>query len=74
MGGQCCAVLTPVTANSCVYFDTLAKRGAQNSKEYAAVLSVLIKEFENSMMESFELEGTFKVHLVQLLCNEQGHP
>ena len=24
-------------------------------------------------MESFELEGTFKGHLVQLPCNEQGH-
>ena len=25
-------------------------------------------------MESSELEGTFKGHLVQLPCNEQGHP
>ena len=24
-------------------------------------------------MESLELEGAFKGHLVQLLCNEQGH-
>lgn len=23
--------------------------------------------------ESFELEGTFKGHLVQLRCSEQGH-
>ena len=26
------------------------------------------------IIELFELEGTFKGHLVQLLCNEQGHP
>jgi len=25
------------------------------------------------IIESFELEGTFKGHLVQLLCSEQGH-
>jgi len=24
--------------------------------------------------ESFELEGTLRVHLVQFSCNEQGHP
>lgn len=26
------------------------------------------------VMESFELEGTFRGHLVQPACNEQGHP
>ena len=26
------------------------------------------------IIESLELEGTFKDHLVQLPCNEQGHP
>jgi len=26
-----------------------------------------------STLESLELEGTFKGHLVQLLCNEQRH-
>ena len=26
------------------------------------------------IMESFELEGTLKGHLVPLFCNEQGHP
>ena len=39
-------------------FDTLAKPMALNKKEYSAVLSVLIKEFENKIMESFELEGS----------------
>ena len=27
-----------------------------------------------SIIESLELERTFKGHLVQLLCSEQGHP
>jgi len=26
------------------------------------------------IVESLELEGTIKGHLVQLPCNEQGHP
>ena len=26
------------------------------------------------IIESLEMEGTFKHHLVQLLCNKQGHP
>jgi len=26
------------------------------------------------IIESFELEGTLEGHLVQLPCNEQGHP
>ena len=30
-------------------------------------------ERENRIIESLELEGTFKGHLVQLPCNEQGH-
>ena len=28
---------------------------------------------DHRTIESFELEGTFKNHLVQLLCTEQGH-
>jgi len=28
----------------------------------------------HNAIESLELEGTFNGHLVQLLCNEQGHP
>jgi len=26
------------------------------------------------IIESLELEGTFKGHLAQLPCNEEGHP
>jgi len=34
-----------------------------------------IRESENHRtIELFELEGTFKGHLVQLPCNEQGTP
>ena len=29
--------------------------------------------FPHRIVESFELEGTLKGHLVQLPCNEQGH-
>lgn len=47
--GAVLAVLTTVLAHRGVHFDTLAKHGALNSKEYAAVLFVLIKEFENSI-------------------------
>lgn len=54
---QCCAVLfcsvlTQVTVNTCMYFDTFAKHGALNSKEYTAVLSVLTKEFENRIQDA----------------------
>ncbi len=41
------AVLTQVIANNSVHFDILAKHKALNSKEYTAVLSILIKEFES---------------------------
>ena len=47
---------------------------ANDSTFTSVLLSALIKEFENRIMESLELEGTFKGHLVQLLCNEQAHP
>jgi len=49
--GQCCAVLTQVMANNCMYFDTLAKHIPINSKEYAVMLSLLIKEFENRFQD-----------------------
>ena len=38
---------------------------------WSPVISSL--HFLNALMESFELESTFKGHLVQLPCNEQGH-
>jgi len=60
-----------------MHFETLAKHGALNSKEYAAMLSVLGKKnckYSHRSTESLELEGTFKGHLVQLPCSEQEHP
>lgn len=50
-GGQCCAVLTQAMANSCAHFDTVAKHSTLNSKEYTALLSVLIKEFDNRFQD-----------------------
>ena len=67
-------MLTQVMANNCMHFDTLAKHKALNSKEYAAVFSILIKQFENRIIESLQLERTFIGVLVQAPCNEQGHP
>jgi len=34
----------------------------------------LIESQKGRIIESLELEGTIKGHLVQLPCNEQGHP
>ena len=36
--------------------------------------STYIYIYINRIIESLELEWTFKGHLVQLPCNEQGHP
>ena len=41
------AVLTQVMAHPRVHIDALAKHGALNSKEYAAVLSSFIKGYED---------------------------
>lgn len=41
------AVLTQMMTTSCVHFDTLAKYSSVDSKKYAALLSVLIKKFDN---------------------------
>ena len=35
---------------------------------------ILLHGASYRITESLELEGTFKDHLVQLPCNEQGHP
>ena len=40
-------MLTQVMVNNCICFDTLAKHSPVNSEKGAAMLSVLIKEFEN---------------------------
>ena len=31
-------------------------------------------KYNRKYKQTLELEGTFKGHLVQLPCNEQGHP
>lgn len=36
-----------VMANNSMQFDTLAKHSSVNSKNYAVMLSILVKEFEN---------------------------
>jgi len=43
----CSVVLTHVTANMLMDFDSLAEHSPVNSEEYAAVLSILIKVFES---------------------------
>ena len=45
------AALTQVTANNFMHFDTLAKHRSVNSKQNAAMLSILIKESENRFQE-----------------------
>lgn len=45
--GGLSAVLTQVIANNNVQFDTLIRHSPVKSDKYAAVLSVVIKEFEN---------------------------
>ena len=40
-----------VMANNCMYCDTLAKHSRVNSEKYAAMLCVLIKEFENRFQD-----------------------
>lgn len=40
-----------VTANSCLYFDTLVKHSPENREKYATVLSILIQEFENRFQD-----------------------
>lgn len=42
-------MLNQVMANNCMYFDTFAKHSLLNSREYAAMLSSLIKDFENRL-------------------------
>jgi len=46
------AALTRGTANGCVCVDASALRGAPSSKQYAALLSLLIKELEDQAFHS----------------------
>lgn len=50
-GGQRSAVLAQVVVHNCMHSDILVRHGALNSEEYAAVLSVLLREFENRIIE-----------------------
>jgi len=50
-GEQRWAVLAQVIAHNCVHFDTPAKHRTVNTEKYTAVLSVLIKECENKIIE-----------------------
>ena len=49
--GECIAVLTQVLASKFVQLETLAKHSPVNSEKYAAMLSILIKEFENRFQD-----------------------
>ena len=63
--------------NNCKHFNILAQHRALNSELYLAMLSVLIKEFQNRVIESKNpksSKGSFKGHWFQLHCNEQEHP
>jgi len=46
------AVPAQVMANNCMHSDRLAKHSLGNSEKYAAVLSVLMKEFEKWFQDS----------------------
>ena len=63
-----------VLANNCMCSNTLSEHSALNSEEYTAMFSTLINEFDNRIIEFLELEWTFKGHLFQIPCSEQGHP
>lgn len=45
--GRVQGVMAPIMANDFVHVGTLARHSPMNSETYAAVLGVLIKEFEN---------------------------
>ena len=39
-------MLTQVMANNCMHFDILPKHSPVNSEKYAALFSILIREFD----------------------------
>ena len=49
--GQCRAELWQDMTDHSMHLNTLAEHSPVNSKKYAAVLSVLIKEFENRFQD-----------------------
>jgi len=65
-----------VMASSCMHFDTLAKHSALKSEEYTAMLSVLIKDFENRFHDcqknhQFMFVTLFSVDINTLPTNSQ---
>lgn len=50
-----------VIANNCVHFDSLATHSPVNSEKYTAVLSVLVKEFENWLQHCKKSDRIFCV-------------
>lgn len=55
------AALTQVTANNFMHFDTLAKHRSVNSKQNAAMLSILTEEFENRFQECWKKYQSFGI-------------
>jgi len=53
------AVPTQVMANNCTHFDTLVKHCSVSREKYAAMLSVLIKEFENRFQDCRKKSSIF---------------
>lgn len=48
-------MLTQAMAHNCLHADTLAKCRALNSKEYAAMLSVVMKGLENGFQVAVKI-------------------
>ena len=44
-------MLTQVTEKRLMHFETSAKHGPVNSEKYAALLSILMREFENEFQD-----------------------
>jgi len=51
-------------ANKIIHFDTLAKHSPVNSRKYAAMLSILIKQFENRFQDWSQKSSIF-----HFICN-----
>lgn len=80
----CRSMLTHVMANNCMHFDTLAIHSLLNCEQYAALLSILIKESESRFKDCWRTEQSslvlfcfcilptpFSVDINRLLVNFQ---